>query len=60
MKQCFVLFRFVLFVLAGQFINIPASYSVISFYVLFHRIIQQLVNGIIAPTAMPNIGVGPW
>ncbi|KAM4549065.1 E3 ubiquitin-protein ligase RNF126-like [Odontesthes bonariensis] len=23
-------------------------------------IIQQLVNGIIAPTAMPNIGVGPW
>lgn len=25
-----------------------------------HRIIQQLVNGIIAPTAMPNIGMGPW
>uniref|UniRef100_UPI003AAD4680 E3 ubiquitin-protein ligase RNF126-like isoform X2 n=1 Tax=Centroberyx gerrardi TaxID=166262 RepID=UPI003AAD4680 len=25
-----------------------------------HRIIQQLVNGIIAPTAVPNIGVGPW
>lgn len=24
------------------------------------RIIQQLVNGIIAPTAMPNIGMGPW
>lgn len=24
------------------------------------RIIQQLVNGIIAPTAVPNIGVGPW
>lgn len=23
-------------------------------------IIQQLVNGIIAPTAMPNLGVGPW
>lgn len=23
-------------------------------------IIQQLVNGIIAPTAMPNIGIGPW
>ncbi|KAG2464162.1 E3 ubiquitin-protein ligase RNF126 [Polypterus senegalus] len=23
-------------------------------------IIQQLVNGIIAPTAMPNIGLGPW
>ncbi|XP_067086686.1 E3 ubiquitin-protein ligase RNF126-like [Osmerus mordax] len=23
-------------------------------------IIQQLVNGIIAPTAMPNMGVGPW
>ncbi|XP_015254186.1 PREDICTED: E3 ubiquitin-protein ligase RNF126 [Cyprinodon variegatus] len=23
-------------------------------------IIQQLVNGIIAPTAMPNIGVGAW
>ncbi|CAG5896807.1 E3 ubiquitin-protein ligase RNF126 [Menidia menidia] len=23
-------------------------------------IIQQLVNGIIAPTAMPNIGMGPW
>ncbi|AWP04207.1 putative E3 ubiquitin-protein ligase RNF126-like isoform 3 [Scophthalmus maximus] len=23
-------------------------------------IIQQLVNGIIAPTAMANIGVGPW
>ncbi|KAJ8277304.1 hypothetical protein GJAV_G00073770 [Gymnothorax javanicus] len=23
-------------------------------------IIQQLVNGIIAPTAMSNIGVGPW
>ncbi|CAG01377.1 unnamed protein product [Tetraodon nigroviridis] len=23
-------------------------------------IIQQLVNGIIAPTAMPNIGVGSW
>ncbi|CAL8324156.1 unnamed protein product [Arctogadus glacialis] len=23
-------------------------------------IIQQLVNGIIAPTAMTNIGVGPW
>ncbi|XP_028977672.1 E3 ubiquitin-protein ligase RNF126 isoform X2 [Esox lucius] len=23
-------------------------------------IIQQLVNGIIAPTAMQNIGVGPW
>ncbi|XP_012677199.1 E3 ubiquitin-protein ligase RNF126 [Clupea harengus] len=23
-------------------------------------IIQQLVNGIIAPTAVPNIGVGPW
>uniref|UniRef100_A0A3Q3KMM2 RING-type E3 ubiquitin transferase n=1 Tax=Monopterus albus TaxID=43700 RepID=A0A3Q3KMM2_MONAL len=23
-------------------------------------IIQQLVNGIIAPAAMPNIGVGPW
>lgn len=27
---------------------------------LLSRIIQQLVNGIIAPTAMPNIGVGPW
>ncbi len=26
----------------------------------FHRIIQQLVNGIIAPTAMPNMGMGPW
>nr|XP_061795794.1 E3 ubiquitin-protein ligase RNF126-like isoform X2 [Nerophis lumbriciformis] len=25
-----------------------------------HRIIQQLVNGIIAPTGMPNIGIGPW
>ncbi|XP_030631655.1 E3 ubiquitin-protein ligase RNF126 isoform X2 [Chanos chanos] len=24
------------------------------------RIIQQLVNGIIAPTAMPNMGMGPW
>ena len=24
------------------------------------RIIQQLVNGIIAPAAVPNIGVGPW
>ncbi|XP_040273451.1 E3 ubiquitin-protein ligase RNF126 [Bufo bufo] len=23
-------------------------------------IIQQLVNGIIAPTAMPNLGLGPW
>ncbi|XP_067098426.1 forkhead box protein N3-like [Osmerus mordax] len=23
-------------------------------------IIQQLVNGIIAPTAMPNMGMGPW
>ncbi|XP_029938300.1 E3 ubiquitin-protein ligase RNF126 isoform X1 [Salarias fasciatus] len=23
-------------------------------------IIQQVMNGIIAPTAMPNIGVGPW
>ncbi|CAL9696348.1 unnamed protein product [Knipowitschia caucasica] len=23
-------------------------------------IIQQLVNGIIAPTAVPNLGVGPW
>ncbi|MGH0164397.1 UNVERIFIED_CONTAM: hypothetical protein FKN15_047430 [Acipenser sinensis] len=23
-------------------------------------IIQQLVNGIIAPTAIPNIGLGPW
>nr|XP_040027370.1 E3 ubiquitin-protein ligase RNF126-like [Gasterosteus aculeatus aculeatus] len=23
-------------------------------------IIQQLVNGIVAPTAMPNIGIGPW
>ncbi|XP_077579936.1 E3 ubiquitin-protein ligase RNF126-A-like [Stigmatopora nigra] len=23
-------------------------------------IIQQLVNGIIAPTAMPNLGIGPW
>ncbi|XP_041698544.1 E3 ubiquitin-protein ligase RNF126 [Coregonus clupeaformis] len=23
-------------------------------------ILQQLVNGIIAPTAMPNIGMGPW
>ncbi|XP_069503947.1 E3 ubiquitin-protein ligase RNF126 [Ambystoma mexicanum] len=23
-------------------------------------IIQQLVNGIIAPTAMPNLGMGPW
>ncbi|KAI5092799.1 E3 ubiquitin-protein ligase RNF126, partial [Silurus meridionalis] len=23
-------------------------------------IIQQLVNGIIAPTAMPNMGIGPW
>ncbi|XP_072294949.1 E3 ubiquitin-protein ligase RNF126-like [Eucyclogobius newberryi] len=23
-------------------------------------IIQQLFNGIIAPTAMPNLGVGPW
>ncbi|KAF7661905.1 hypothetical protein LDENG_00251300 [Lucifuga dentata] len=23
-------------------------------------IIQQLVNGIIAPTAIPNIGMGPW
>ncbi|KAK1790907.1 hypothetical protein P4O66_014745, partial [Electrophorus voltai] len=23
-------------------------------------IIQQLVNGIIAPTAMPNTGMGPW
>lgn len=29
-------------------------------FVLLFRIIQQLVNGIIAPTAMPNIGVGPW
>lgn len=27
---------------------------------LSFRIIQQLVNGIIAPTGMPNIGVGPW
>lgn len=26
----------------------------------FHRIIQQLVNGIIAPTAMPNMAMGPW
>ncbi|KAM4048961.1 E3 ubiquitin-protein ligase RNF126 [Anomaloglossus baeobatrachus] len=24
------------------------------------KIIQQLVNGIIAPTAMPNLGLGPW
>ncbi|XP_048449686.1 E3 ubiquitin-protein ligase RNF126, partial [Rhincodon typus] len=23
-------------------------------------IIQQLVNGIIAPTAVPNLGLGPW
>ena len=29
-------------------------------YILPCRIIQQLVNGIIAPTAMTNIGVGPW
>lgn len=27
---------------------------------VFHRIIQQLVNGIIAPTSMPNMGMGPW
>ncbi|OXB61610.1 hypothetical protein ASZ78_006298 [Callipepla squamata] len=25
-----------------------------------HRIIQQLVNGIIAPTTIPNLGLGPW
>lgn len=24
------------------------------------RIIQQLVNGIIAPATIPNLGVGPW
>lgn len=34
--------------------------TALCFLVLFFRIIQQLVNGIIAPTAMPNIGVGPW
>ncbi|XP_009956669.1 PREDICTED: E3 ubiquitin-protein ligase RNF126-like, partial [Leptosomus discolor] len=25
-----------------------------------NRIIQQLVNGIIAPTTIPNLGLGPW
>lgn len=29
-------------------------------FLCFNRIIQQLVNGIIAPTAMPNMGMGPW
>lgn len=29
-------------------------------FVFLNRIIQQLVNGIIAPTAMPNMGMGPW
>ncbi|OXB69169.1 UNVERIFIED_CONTAM: hypothetical protein H355_011968 [Colinus virginianus] len=24
------------------------------------KIIQQLVNGIIAPTTIPNLGLGPW
>lgn len=27
---------------------------------LSFRIIQQLVNGIIAPTTIPNLGLGPW
>lgn len=40
------------------FLPLYASILVVSS--LFFRIIQQLVNGIIAPTAMPNIGVGPW
>ncbi|XP_032991232.1 E3 ubiquitin-protein ligase RNF126 isoform X3 [Rhinolophus ferrumequinum] len=25
-----------------------------------HRIIQQLVNGIITPATIPNLGLGPW
>ncbi|XP_008835428.1 E3 ubiquitin-protein ligase RNF126 isoform X2 [Nannospalax galili] len=25
-----------------------------------HRIIQQLVNGIISPAAVPSLGLGPW
>lgn len=24
------------------------------------RIIQQLVNGIITPATIPNLGLGPW
>lgn len=28
--------------------------------VLCSRIIQQLVNGIITPATIPNLGLGPW
>lgn len=34
------------------------SYRILVF--LSFRIIQQLVNGIIAPTTIPNLGLGPW
>lgn len=34
------------------------SYIILVF--LSFRIIQQLVNGIIAPTTIPNLGLGPW
>jgi hypothetical protein len=27
---------------------------------LSSRIIQQLVNGIITPATIPNLGLGPW
>lgn len=47
--------------LVAVFLNKALSYVILycnSFPA--HRIIQQLVNGIIAPTAMPNIGMGSW
>lgn len=48
-------------ILVAVFWNKALSYVTFWLYSFSaHRIIQQLVNGIIAPTAMPNIGMGPW
>lgn len=49
-----------------SFVLFHSADELIMFFIIYvcdfsdYRIIQQLVNGIIAPTAMPNVGPGAW
>ena len=45
---------------AGAHADVPCLLMALTALALCSRIIQQLVNGIITPATIPNLGLGPW